>query len=67
MLPWLTDWLRERGLILRNDDRNDPTTQLCPPLVITREECDRTVQTLAAGFAEVGRRLGTIGTVHPVA
>ena len=56
--------MRERGLILRNDDRNDPTTQLCPPLVITREECDRVVDILGASFDELGRKLGTVGTVH---
>src|SRR5215217_5505054 len=39
-LHWLTDEMRASGLILRNDDRGDPTTQLSPPLVITREECD---------------------------
>ena len=64
LLPWLSDRLRERGLILRNDDRNDPTTQLCPPLVITREECDRVVAVLVEAFDGVGRRLGTVGTVH---
>ena len=53
-----------RGLILRNDDRNDPTTQLCPPLVITREEVDRVVAILVESLDELGKRLGTIGTVH---
>ncbi len=64
LLAWLTDRMREQGLILRNDDRGDPTTQLCPPLVITREECDRTVEILAASFDELGKKLGTVGTVH---
>lgn len=62
LLTWLTDQLRERGLILRNDGRNDPTTQLCPPLVITQEECDRTVSVLEESITELGRRLGTVGT-----
>ena len=66
LLAWLTDQMRDGGLILRNDDRNDPTTQLCPPLVITIEECDRVVATLAACFDEFGRKLGTVGTAHPV-
>jgi len=65
LLAWLTDKMRERGLILRNDSRNDPTTQLCPPLVITREECDRTVGILEETITELGRRLGTVGTSHP--
>jgi adenosylmethionine-8-amino-7-oxononanoate aminotransferase len=65
LLAWLTDQTRERGLILRNDSRNDPTTQLCPPLVITQEECDRTVSVLEEVITELGRRLGTVGTSHP--
>ena len=65
LLAWLTDQMRARGLILRNDDRNDPTTQICPPLVITEEECDRVVATLLECFDELGRKLGTVGTVHP--
>ncbi|MGH2614486.1 MAG: aspartate aminotransferase family protein [Thermomicrobiales bacterium] len=65
LLAWLSDEMRDRGLILRNDSRNDPTTQLCPPLVITREECDRTVGILEETITELGRRLGTIGTSQP--
>lgn len=64
LLGWLTDQMRERGLILRNDDRNDPTTQLCPPLVITRDEVDRVVKILAESFDELGKRLGTVGTSY---
>ena len=67
LLAWLTDEMRERGLILRNDSRNDPTTQLCPPLVITREECDRTVGILEETITELGRRLGSVGTSQPSA
>jgi adenosylmethionine-8-amino-7-oxononanoate aminotransferase len=64
LLAWLTDQMRDRGLILRNDSRNDPTTQLCPPLVITREECDRTVAILEETITELGRKLGSVGTTH---
>ncbi len=64
LLSWLTDQMRERGLIVRNDGRNDPTTQLCPPLILTREECDRTVAVLVETITELGRRLGTVGTQH---
>jgi len=67
LLAWLTRRMRERGLILRNDDRNDPTTQLCPPLVVTEAECDRTVAILAEEITELGRRLGTVGTQHATA
>jgi adenosylmethionine-8-amino-7-oxononanoate aminotransferase len=67
LLEWLTDQMRDRGLILRNDGRNDPTTQLCPPLVITREECDRVVAILVETITALGRRLGTVGTSHATA
>jgi adenosylmethionine-8-amino-7-oxononanoate aminotransferase len=61
LLDWLSDQMLERGLILRNDGRNDPTTQLCPPLVVTREECDYVVKSLVECFDELGRKLGTVG------
>jgi adenosylmethionine-8-amino-7-oxononanoate aminotransferase len=64
LLDWLSDQMLERGLILRNDGRNDPTTQLCPPLVVTKEECDQVVSTLVECFDELGRKLGTVGTQH---
>jgi len=64
LLGELTDAMRQRGLIVRNDGRNDPTTQLCPPLVITREECDRTVQVLVETITDLGRKLGSVGTQH---
>ncbi len=64
LLAWLTDRMREQGLILCNDDRGDPTTQLCPPLVITREECDRTVEILAASFDELSKKLGSVATIQ---
>jgi 4-aminobutyrate aminotransferase-like enzyme len=53
--------MRNKGLILRNDSRNDPTTQLCPPLVITKEECDRTIDILDESITELGRKLGSVG------
>jgi adenosylmethionine-8-amino-7-oxononanoate aminotransferase len=65
VLEWMSDRMLERGLILRNDGRNDPTTQLCPPLIATKEECDYVVNVLAECFDELGKRLGTVGT--PVA
>lgn len=67
LLSWLTEQMRNNGLILRNDSRNDPTTQLCPPLVITREECDRTIDILDESITELGRKLGTVGTTFVVA
>lgn len=64
VLQWMTEQMLEQGLILRNDGRGDPTTQLCPPLVITKEECDRTVDILEHTFNGLGRRIGTVGTPH---
>ena len=64
ILQWLSGEMRNHGLILRNDSRGDPTTQLCPPLVITREECDRVVDVLETVFDQLGRRIGTVGTRH---
>lgn len=61
MLNWLTDEIRSAGLIIRNDSRGDPTTQLCPPLIITKEECDRVVDILERSFNHLGRELGTVG------
>jgi adenosylmethionine-8-amino-7-oxononanoate aminotransferase len=65
ILQWMTADMRAEGLILRNDGRGDPTTQLCPPLVITHEECDRVVDVLEQSFNKLGRELGTVGV--PVA
>jgi adenosylmethionine-8-amino-7-oxononanoate aminotransferase len=64
LMLWMTNELRRKGLLLRNDERIDPTTQLSPPLVITREECDRVVSTLRETIDTIGQRWGAIGTVH---
>jgi len=66
VLQWMTAEMRSMGLIVRNDGRGDPTTQLCPPLIITREECDRAVDVLESTFDGLARKLGTIGTQHAV-
>ncbi|MFM9105614.1 MAG: aspartate aminotransferase family protein [Chloroflexota bacterium] len=62
LLAELTEDMRGRGFIVRSDSRNDPTTQLCPPLVITREEIDRSVTMLTETITTLGRKLGTIGS-----
>ena len=67
ILQWLTNEMRAGGLILRNDGRGDPTTQLCPPLCITEEECDRVVDVLERSFTKLGEKLGTVGKQIPVA
>ena len=64
VLTWMTDQMTAKGLIMRNDGRGDPTTQLCPPLIITREECDRAVDVIEGIFDGLGRLLGTVGRVH---
>lgn len=64
LLYRLTAQMRDRGLIIRNDSRNDPTSQLTPPLIITKEECDRTVAVMEETITDLGRQLGTIGTTH---
>jgi adenosylmethionine-8-amino-7-oxononanoate aminotransferase len=67
LLSWMTDEMRAKGLIIRNDSRGDPTTQLCPPLIITREECDRVVDVLEHCFNKLGEEIGTVGRKIPVA
>jgi adenosylmethionine-8-amino-7-oxononanoate aminotransferase len=63
-MVWLTEELRRKGIVLRVDERVDPTTQLSPPLIITKDEIDRMVLELTAAIQEIGRRWGKIGTVH---
>lgn len=67
MLTWLTDQMRLQGLIIRNDSRGDPVTQLCPPLIFTKPECDRVVDVLEHSFNMLGRELGSIPTMHAAA
>ncbi|MCC6703970.1 MAG: aminotransferase class III-fold pyridoxal phosphate-dependent enzyme [Thermomicrobiales bacterium] len=63
-MVWLTDELRRKGIMLRVDERVDPTTQFSPPLIITKEEIDRMVLELTACITEIGRRWGKIGSAH---
>jgi len=63
----MTEEMRDQGLIIRNDGRGDPTTQICPPLIITESECDRVVDVLEHSFNLLGRKLGSVGTPLPVA
>lgn len=67
LLNWLTDEMRLEGLIIRNDSRGDPVTQLCPPLVFTEAECDKVVDVLEHSFNLLGRELGSIPTMHAAA
>lgn len=63
-MVWLTEELRRKGIVLRVDERVDPTTQLSPPLIVTKDELDRLVLELTAAIQQIGRRWGKIGTVH---
>jgi adenosylmethionine-8-amino-7-oxononanoate aminotransferase len=64
LMIWMTEQLRKKGILLRNDDRIDPTTQISPPLIVTKEECDRVVLALREVIDGIGRRWGAVGTVH---
>jgi adenosylmethionine-8-amino-7-oxononanoate aminotransferase len=62
-MVWLTDELKRKGIMLRVDERVDPTTQFSPPLIITKEEIDRMVHEVTAAITQIGRRWGKIGTI----
>jgi adenosylmethionine-8-amino-7-oxononanoate aminotransferase len=66
LMGWLSDQLKRRGLICRSDDRLEPVIQLAPPLVITREETDRTVAIVADVIHALGRKLGTAPVMQTV-
>lgn len=66
LLEWLSSRLNDLGLIIRTDGRGDPTTQITPPLILTRPEADRIVSTLASTFTELGQKFGTIGSQHAI-
>lgn len=66
-LTWITDELLRQGFIARTDDRGDPTTQLSPPLIITKDECDRTINVLVKVYNQLARKLGKLPTQHPTA
>ncbi|MGQ9480181.1 aminotransferase family protein [Chloroflexus sp.] len=63
LMIWLSDQLKQRGLICRADDRLEPVIQLAPPLILTREEADRCVSIVAESVHALGRRLGSVPTV----
>lgn len=63
LMVWLSDQLKQRGLICRADDRLEPVIQLAPPLVITKEEADRCVAIVADVVHALGRKLGSVPTL----
>ncbi len=63
LMAWLSDQLKQRGLICRADDRLEPVIQLAPPLILTREEADRCVQIVAEVITALGRKLGSTPTM----
>jgi taurine-pyruvate aminotransferase len=55
-LTAVVDFCRERGVLVGRGGggrRHGTTITLCPPLVITRAECDRIVDTLDRALAAV--------------
>ncbi|WP_322513309.1 aspartate aminotransferase family protein [Chloroflexus sp.] len=63
LMVWLSDQLKQRGLICRADDRLEPVIQLAPPLILTREEADRCVRIVAEAVHALGRKLGSTPAV----
>jgi adenosylmethionine-8-amino-7-oxononanoate aminotransferase len=63
LMVWLSDQLKQRGLICRADDRLEPVIQLAPPLILTRDEADRCVKIVAEAIHALGRRVGSTPTV----
>jgi 4-aminobutyrate aminotransferase-like enzyme len=66
LMGWLSDQLKQRGLICRADDRLEPVIQLTPPLVISREEADKIIAIVADAVYALGRKLGTAPVLHPL-
>ena len=63
LMVWLSDQLKQRGLICRADDRLEPVIQLAPPLNITQEDADRVVAIVADTIHALGRKLGTAPSI----
>jgi adenosylmethionine-8-amino-7-oxononanoate aminotransferase len=59
LMVWLSDQLKQRGLICRADDRLEPVIQLAPPLNISQEDADRVIAIVADTIHALGRKLGT--------
>lgn len=59
LLGWLSDRMKEQGLICRADDRLDSVLQLSPPLNIARSDLDRISQIIAGTLDELRGRLTT--------
>lgn len=66
LMVWLSDQLKQRGLICRADDRLEPVIQLAPPLILTREEADRCVRIVTEAVHALGRKLGSTPTVFAI-
>lgn len=66
LMGWLSDQLKQRGLICRADDRLEPVIQLAPPLILTREEADRCVRIVTEAVYALGRKLGSTPTVFAI-
>ncbi len=65
LMGWLSDQLKQRGVICRADDRLDPVIQLAPPLTIPREDIDEVVRVIAEVLHLMGQRIGAIPKLVP--
>jgi len=60
LMGWLSEQLKQRGVICRADDRLDPVIQLAPPLTIPRADIDIVVEVIAEVLELLGRRVGSL-------
>jgi len=57
LLGWVSDAMKNRGLICRADDRLDSVIQLAPPLTIERSDLDRICRIIADTLDEMRGRV----------
>lgn len=60
LMSWLSEQLKQRGVICRADDRLDPVIQLSPPLTIPQADLDEVIAVLGEVLHLLGRRTGAI-------
>jgi adenosylmethionine-8-amino-7-oxononanoate aminotransferase len=65
LMSWLSEQLKQRGVICRADDRLDPVIQLAPPLTIPQADLDQVVAVIGEVLHLLGRRLGSIPKTLP--
>lgn len=65
LMGWLSEQLKQRGVICRADDRLDPVIQLAPPLSIPRSDLDEVIAVIGEVLHLLGRRTGAIPKAIP--